>query len=153
MFVQSLGNYQVSRWNKSRIIHHMLHNRRLSILRQPKIEEISILKESPSFLQQVLLHLVHVLRMSLSSTPKYTWHHWPHGVRFPLSQLKVCSHQLWVESDHCIPLKTRICQSRHLQEMEAEEQFIFRCLIYHKIRGRYHSLFHDSRVPLHLSLS
>ena len=72
--------------------------------------------------------------------PQYTFHHWMHALRIPLGQFRVGSHSIRVESDHQIDRSDRIFQLCHLQEVETESQFIFRCLVYYEIRGRYHCL-------------
>lgn len=73
-----------------------------------------------------------------------TWGQQPHGLEFLFGQFLFCSHRLLVLSDHCIPWEERICQLCHLQEVEPEKNFIFRCPIYYKICVRYHCLSHDS---------
>ena len=64
-----------------------------------------------------------------------------HAIRIPLGQLKVGSHRLRVETDHHIDRTERICQLCHLQEVETESHFIFRCPVYYEIRGCFYFLF------------
>ena len=72
---------------------------------------------------------------------QYSFCHWMHALQIPLEQFKVGSHRLRVDSDHQIDRSERICQLCHLQEVETESHFIFRCLIYYEIRGRFYCLF------------
>ena len=67
--------------------------------------------------------------------------HRMHALRIPLGKLRVGSHRLRVETDHQIDRSDRICQLCHLQEVETESHFIFRCSFYYEIRGRFHCLF------------
>ena len=81
------------------------------------------------------------IRVGLIARPQYTFRHWMHALRIPLGQFKVGSHRLWVESNHQIDRPKRICQLCHLQEVETESHFIFRCLVYYEIRGCFYCLF------------
>lgn len=47
-------------------------------------------------------------------------------LRFPHRQFRICSHQLQIESHHCIAEEERICQLCHLQKLVSEDHFIFR---------------------------
>ena len=81
------------------------------------------------------------LRDRLVVRPQYTFHHWMHALRIPLGLLRVGSHRLRVETDHQIDRPNIIFQLCHLQEVETESHFIFRCPIYYEIKGRFHYLF------------
>ena len=78
--------------------------------------------------------------------PQYTLRHWMHALRVPLGQFRVGSHRLRVESDHQIDRSDRICQLYHLQEVETESHFIFRCPVYYEIRGRFYCLFREAQT-------
>ena len=67
--------------------------------------------------------------------------HWFHALRIPLGQLRVGSHRLRVETDHQIDRSDMIYKLCHLQEVEIESHFIFKCPIYYEIRERFHCLF------------
>ena len=63
-----------------------------------------------------------------------------HAIRIPLGQLRVGLHKLRVETNHHIDRTERICQLCHLQEVEIESHFIFRCPVYYGIRRRFYFL-------------
>jgi hypothetical protein len=81
------------------------------------------------------------LRDGLIVQPRYTICHWVHALRIPLSQFRVVSHRLQVETNNQIDQSNKICQRCHLQEVDIEEHFIFRCPICYEIRERFHCLF------------
>ena len=78
------------------------------------------------------------IRDGLIVRPQYMFCHWMHALRIPLGQLRVGSHRLRVETDHQIDRPDRIYQLCHLQEVETESHFIFRCPIYYEIIGQLH---------------
>jgi hypothetical protein len=86
------------------------------------------------------------LRDELIVRPQYTLRHWMHALRIPFGQFRVGSHRLRVETDHQIDRSDRIYQVCHLQEVETEVHFIFRCPLYYEIRGRFHCLFRESQT-------
>ena len=81
------------------------------------------------------------IRDMLIVRPKYRLRNWMHALLIPLGQFRVGSHRLRVESDHQINRADRVCQLCHLREVETESHFIFRCLVYYEIRGRFYCLF------------
>jgi hypothetical protein len=81
------------------------------------------------------------LRDGFIVRPQYTLCHWMHALHIPLGQFRVSFCRLRVETDHHFDRSDRTCQLCHLHEFDTEEHFIFRCLIYYEIKGRFHCLF------------
>lgn len=74
----------------------------------------------------------------------YVQIHLSHALCIALGQLWVSSHQLHIETSRAQGLDRdqRICHLCSIEEADSEEHFIFRCLVYYKIRERYHCLFY-----------
>ena len=66
----------------------------------------------------------------------------PHSSRVAISQLRVASHRLEIETGRHtgIPREERICRVC-TEEVESEEHFVCRCRAYDQIRDRYEALF------------
>lgn len=73
-------------------------------------------------------------------TTKYNLIQMSQNLRFPLAELRVFSHQLHIELDHHFPRDQHIWKFWNL-DVEFEEHFIFTCLVYYEIHGRYYCLF------------
>ena len=77
-------------------------------------------------------HLLEI-RDGLIVRPQYMFRHWLHALQIPLGQFRVGSHRLRVETNHQMDRSDKICQLCHLQEVETESHFLFRCPIYYEI--------------------
>lgn len=92
-----------------------------------------------------------LLRDNLIIHLQFTQRHWPHGLKFPLNKLKICSHRRQIESGHCIIVfherigyvSYALCKSWSMGK-----NFIFKCPMYYEICGRYHFLFRDTGESL-----
>lgn len=76
-----------------------------------------------------------------------------HSMQVPIGQLKVCSHQLRVELDHHLPWEEQICLFYSLGEVETLHYFLFWCLIYYEIQGRFHCHFRSNSRSLYTFFS
>lgn len=93
-----------------------------------------------------LLHYSHhFLRIDrgLIRPPTYVILHLPLGLWIFLGQFRVCSHKLWIKTDHHLACELRFYRLC-LIEPDIKDHFIFQCLIYYEIRGWYHYLFRDA---------
>jgi hypothetical protein len=84
---------------------------------------------------KMTFHIEHFLWILDGTIIKYDYlqHQWSHSVKIPLGQLRVCSHQLRVDTNNCIPCTKRVCRLCSHQEVENEEHFNFQYPIYNKI--------------------
>ena len=84
-----------------------------------------------------------VIQDGIVVRPAYLDRHWNHALRFSLGSFRVGSHRLRAWTDHHMDQADRLCQLCTLMEVETEIHFIFRCLHYYDIRGRFYCLFRD----------
>lgn len=87
--------------------------------------------------------------------PAYLSHHISFGLRYRIGQLRISSHPLAVEilRRDGTERHLRVCRYCHLDEVEDEAHFLFRCPIYYEIRGRFHCLYRDGPHTLQSFLS
>jgi len=98
-----------------------------------------------AFYPMCVLYIVDMLIIQLC----FLWFNLLHGFHFPLSQLRVCTQQSRVETNHRfsrVEQIWRLCS--FLLEVEIEEHFIFRCPLYYDSSGRFHCFYRDSSRSL-----
>lgn len=89
-------------------------------------------------------HLMRLTNDGFIMRPNYMDIHMSHAMRIAINQIRVSSHRLRIETGRAerIDREAQICTLCSL-EVETEEHYICRCLVYDEIRGRFHDLFVD----------